>query len=65
MTLIVMLLLHLLTMFFAVTMVKVGQEKGFISEPDMCYIISMFIPIGVLVFAAALWLGEAISDRLT
>lgn len=65
MSLVLVLLVHLLTMFCAVAMVKVGQEKGFISEPDMCYIISMFIPIGVLVFVAALWVGEAISDRLT
>ena len=62
---ILLVVLHLILLFCAVVVVKIAENADIIDDPDFPLVISIFLPLVVMVFVGALWLGEVVSYKLT
>lgn len=58
-------ILHVILLFGAVVLCKVAEAKNIIDEAEFPMTISIFLPLGVIVFIGALWVGELVSDNLS
>ena len=58
-------ILHIICLFGAVVLCKVAKTKGVIDDAEFPMIISIFLPLGAMVFIGALWVGELVSDNLS
>lgn len=59
------ILLHISFLFGAVVLCKVAKAKDIIEDAEFPMIIAIFLPLGVIVFVGALWVGELVSDSLS
>ena len=59
------ILLHIVFLFGAVVLSKVAKAKNIIEDAEFPMIIAIFLPLGVMVFISALWVGELVSDSLS
>lgn len=57
-------LLHIICLFGAVVLCKVAEDKDIINDAEFPMVISIFLPLGVIIFVSALWVGELVSDNL-
>lgn len=55
---------HIIFLFGAVVLSKVAEAEGIIDDAEFPMTISIFLPLGVIVFIGALWVGELVSDNL-
>ncbi len=58
-------ILHVIFLFGAVVLCKVAETKDIIGDAEFPMVISIFLPLGVMVFIGALWVGELVSDNLS
>lgn len=58
-------ILHVIFLFGAVVLCKVAEAKDIIDDAEFPMVISIFLPLGVMVFIGALWVGELVSDNLS
>lgn len=58
-------ILHVILLFGAVVLCKVTEAKNIIDDAEFPMTISIFLPLGVMVFIGALWVGELVSDNLS
>lgn len=58
-------ILHVILLFGAVVLCKVVEAKNIIDDAEFPMTISIFLPLGVIVFIGALWVGELVSDNLS
>lgn len=58
-------ILHVVFLFGAVVLCKVAEAKDIIDDAEFPMVISIFLPLGVMVFIGALWVGELVSDNLS
>lgn len=58
-------ILHVILLFGAVVLCKVAEAKDIINDAEFPMVISIFLPLGVMVFIGALWVGELVSDNLS
>lgn len=58
-------ILHVIFLFGAMVLCKVAEAKDIINDAEFPMVISIFLPLGVMVFIGALWVGELVSDNLS
>lgn len=58
-------ILHVIFLFGAVVLCKVAEAKDIINDAEFPMVISIFLPLGVMVFIGALWVGELVGDNLS
>lgn len=57
-------ILHIICLFGAVVLCKVAEAKDIIMDAEFPMVVSIFLPLGVIIFIGALWVGELVSDNL-
>lgn len=62
---ILLIILHLILMFGAVVMCKVAESKDIIEDAEFPMVVAIFVPLGVVIFVGALWVGVAVSNNLS
>lgn len=61
----IVIFLHIIFLFGAVVLSKVAEAEDIIDDAEFPMTISIFLPLGVIVFISAIWVGELVSDKLT
>lgn len=56
---------HIFLVFCSVVVTKVAWNKDVIDDDEFPLILSIFLPLGVMAFIGALWVGEEVSDKLS
>lgn len=58
-------ILHLVLLFGAVIVAKIAENRDIIDDAEFALCMSIFLPAGVIIFIAALWIAEVVSDNLS
>ncbi len=59
------IVLHCVLLFGAIIVAIVMEDKDYIDDREIYMIVGIFVPLGVLVWLGAVYVGETISARLT
>lgn len=59
------IVLHCVLLFGTIIVAIVMEDKDYIDDREIYMIVGIFVPLGVLVWLGAVYVGETISARLT